>query len=61
MEALIVGAIIIGILIYNDTIDKKKFMIDNEKYLQALREEDYSICQVWRRSRCRSTLYEKMY
>ena len=42
MEALIVGAIIIGILIYNDTIDKKKFMIDNEKYLQALREEDYT-------------------
>ena len=42
MEALIVGAIIIGILIYNDTIDKKKFMIDNEKYLQALREDDYT-------------------
>lgn len=42
MEALIVGAIIIGILIYNDTIDKKKFMIDNEKYLQIFREEDYT-------------------
>lgn len=42
MEALIVGAIIIGIFIYNGTIDKKKFMIDNEKYLQAFREEDYT-------------------
>lgn len=42
MEALIVGAIIIGILFYNGTIDKKKFMIDNEKYLQALREDDYT-------------------
>ena len=42
MEAIIVGAIIIGILIYNDTIDKRKFMIDNEKYLQAFREEDYT-------------------
>ena len=42
MEALIVGVIIIGILFYNGTIDKKKFMIDNEKYLQALREDDYT-------------------
>ncbi len=42
MEALIVGAIIIGIFIYNGTIDKKKFMIDNEKYLQAFREDDYT-------------------
>ena len=42
MEALIVGAIIIGIFIYNGTIDKKKFMIENEKYLQAFREEDYT-------------------
>ena len=42
MEALIVGAIIIGILFYNGPIDKKKFMIDNEKYLQALREDDYT-------------------
>ena len=42
MEALIVGAIIIGILFYNGTIDKKEFMIDNEKYLQALREDDYT-------------------
>ena len=31
MEALIVGAIILGIFFYNNTIDKKKFLIDNEK------------------------------
>ena len=42
MEALIVGAIIIGILFYNGTIDKKKFMIDNVKYFHALREDEYT-------------------
>ena len=42
MEALIVGAIILGIFFYNNTIDKKKFLIDNEKYLQIFREEDYT-------------------
>ncbi len=42
MEALIVGAIIFFVLIYNNTIDKKKFMIDNEKYLQIIREDDYT-------------------
>ena len=42
MEALIVGAIILGIFFYYNTIDKKKFLIDNEKYLQLLREDDYT-------------------
>ena len=42
MEVLIVGAIILFILIYNNTIDKNKFIADNEKYLQALREKDYT-------------------
>lgn len=42
MEALIVGAIVLGIFFYNNTIDKKKFLIDNEKYLQVFREEDYT-------------------
>ncbi|MDD5888684.1 MAG: hypothetical protein PUC82_04270 [bacterium] len=42
MEALVVGAIILGIFFYNNTIDKKKFLIDNEKYLQVFREEDYT-------------------
>lgn len=42
MEVLVVGAIIIGMLIYNNTIDKRKFIADNEKYLQVFREEDYT-------------------
>lgn len=42
MEVLIVGAIILGVLIYNNTIDKNKFIIDNEKYLQVFREDDYN-------------------
>ena len=41
MEILIVGAIIIFILIYNNTIDKDKFFADNQKYLEAFKEEDY--------------------
>ena len=41
MEVLIVGAIIIFILVYNNTIDKDKFFADNQKYLEALKEEDY--------------------
>ena len=41
MEILIVGAIIIFILIYNNTIDKDKFFADNQKYLEAFKEDDY--------------------
>lgn len=41
MEILIIGAIILFILIYNNTIDKNKFFIDNEKYLQVFKESDY--------------------
>ena len=41
MEILIVGAIIIFILVYNNTIDKDKFFADNQKYLEALKEDDY--------------------
>ncbi len=41
MEILIVGAIIVFILIYNNTIDKDKFFADNQKYLEALKEDDY--------------------
>lgn len=41
MEILIVGAIIIYVLIYNNTIDKDKFFADNQKYLEALKEDDY--------------------
>ena len=41
MEILVVGAIIIFVLIYNNTIDKDKFFADNQKYLEALKEDDY--------------------
>ena len=41
MEVLVVGAIIIFILIYNNTIDKVKFFADNQKYLEAFKEDDY--------------------
>ena len=41
MEILVVGAIIIFILIYNNTIDKDKFFADIQKYLEALKEDDY--------------------
>ena len=42
MEVIVVGAIIMFILIYNNTIDKEKFYADNEKYLEIVREEDYT-------------------
>lgn len=42
MEILVVGAILMFILIYNNTIDKNKFFADNEKYLEVIREEDYT-------------------
>lgn len=41
MEMLIVGALIIGVLIYNNTIDKNKFLADNEKYFEFFKESDY--------------------
>ena len=41
MEILVVGAILLFIFFYNNTIDKDKFIADNEKYLEILREEDY--------------------
>jgi len=41
MEVLIVGAIIMFILVYNNTIDKDKFFADNQKYLEVFKEEDY--------------------
>ena len=41
MEIIVVGAIILFIAFYNNTIDKDKFIADNEKYLAILKEEDY--------------------
>ncbi len=42
MEIVIVGAIILFVLVYNHTIDKDKFFADNQKYLEVVREEDYT-------------------
>lgn len=41
MAIIIVCSILIFVLFYNKTIDSKKFIIDNEKYFQYLREKDY--------------------
>lgn len=41
MEIIIVGAIIMFVLVYNNTINKDKFFADNQKYLEALKEDDY--------------------
>ncbi len=41
MEVMVVGMIIMFVLIYNKTIDKDKFFADNQKYLEAFKEEDY--------------------
>ena len=41
VEIVVVGAIIIFILVYNNTIDKDKFIADTEKYFNILREDDY--------------------
>ena len=42
MEIIVIGAIFIFILIYNNTIDKDKLYADNQKYFEALREDDYN-------------------
>ena len=41
MEIIVIGAILIFIFFYNNTIDKDKFIADNEEYLSILKEEDY--------------------
>ncbi len=42
MAVFVASAIIIFVLVYNNTIDKNKFIADNEKYFQIIREDDYS-------------------
>ena len=42
MEILVIGAILLFIFFYNNTIDKDKFIADNEIYLEVFREEDYN-------------------
>ena len=41
MEVLIVGAIIIFVLVYNQTIDGQKFLNDNQGLFGMLKEDDY--------------------
>lgn len=41
MEIIIIGAILLFALLYNQTIDGQKFIRDNEKYFQLLKEDDY--------------------
>ena len=41
MEVLIFGGLILFVLVYNKTIDTKKFTKDNEKLFSLLRESDY--------------------
>ena len=41
MEIFIFGAVILFVLIYNQTIDTKKFAKDNEKLFELLKEDDY--------------------
>lgn len=42
MAIIIVCGILIFILFYNKTVDGKKFLKDNEKYFELLREEDFN-------------------
>lgn len=42
MEIIIVAVLVIFVLVYNNTIDQKKFIDDNRKYFESLREEDYN-------------------
>ena len=40
-EIIIIGGILLFVLLYNQTIDGQKFIRDNEKYFQMLKEDDY--------------------
>ena len=42
MEIAIVAVILLFVLIYNNTIDRKKFIQDNKRYFEVLREDDYN-------------------
>ena len=41
MEVFICGALILGVLVYNNTVDGKKFLKDNEVLFERLKEDDY--------------------
>ncbi len=42
MAVFVASAIIVFVLVYNNTIDKNKFIADNEKYFELIREDDYT-------------------
>ena len=42
MAVFIASAILVFVLIYNNTIDKNKFIADNEKFFELIREDDYT-------------------
>ncbi len=42
MEIILIAVVILFVLIYNKTIDEKKFINDNKKYFEILREDDYN-------------------
>ena len=41
MEILLIGAIILFLMIYNNKISRKEFVDDNKKYFTLLKEKDY--------------------
>lgn len=41
MEVIIVGALVLFVLVYNGTVDRNKFVEDNQRYFQLLKEDDY--------------------
>lgn len=41
MEILLIGAIILFLMIYNNKISRKEFVNDNKKYFTLLKEKDY--------------------
>lgn len=41
MEVIICGALILGVLLYNNTINAKKFFNDNQDIFHLLKESDY--------------------
>ena len=41
MEVIICGALILGVLLYNKTVDGKKFVQDNQDIFHLLKESDY--------------------
>ncbi len=41
MEIIIIGVLLLFVLVYNKTIDQRKFIQDNKKYFNGLKEDDF--------------------